>query len=76
MRLLGEWWVDRKKEYETYTTLQAQLVDAYTMSGSQSDLIERLTDEIATVRRRILSRRLERDASSSGGTTIPDILLE
>ena len=70
--------MDRKKEFETYASLQAQLIDAYTMSGSQSDLIERLTDEIATVRRRILSRRSgpDADGSRSGGTTIPDILLE
>ena len=72
--------MDRKTEYETYTSLQEQLVDAYTMSGSQTELIERLTDEIATVRRRILNRRLNRDAreaSGNGGTaTIPDILLE
>lgn len=71
--------MDRKQEIGRYMRLEQQLIEAYTATSCQPGMIERLTDELAELRRSL--RRGVPGDEQSGDNSVPgmlevDVLLE
>ena len=63
--------MDHTEQLGRYQRLQRELVEAYTSRACQGGLIERLTDELATLRR-FVQREHSFDEQSSN-TTLPGL---
>ena len=57
--------MDRAQQVEAYYKLERELIDAYTAQPCQRQVIERLTDELAGVQRRLRHRAPEEDRASA-----------
>lgn len=64
--------MDRRQQFGRYTRLQQELIDAYTSPSCQPGLIERLTDQLAEIRKSLKSHGTADEQSS--GESVPGLL--